>query len=251
VTTGTQVNDETLARLRTLELQVSTLKARVRILCSLVILAAMALVPVALVRANTDRSEAPAGVDVVRARLFVVTDANGHERAEFGFGKSPLDESGGATVAPHLTLLYTGGAGSAELSVGPGGSALFLGGGEFYSIGLLAHANGSEARFLGGGGSAVLRHDASSNDLGFTVPHGPAMVLSNTESGSGLVLKDAADKDRIAILAVGGNSLLQLSDEQGAPRASLGVQKAKAAPPSSRLLLYDKDGTVTFKAPRE
>jgi hypothetical protein len=251
VTPRREGNEDLVARLQALECQVLSLKARVQVLWVALLVGVAVLVPVALVRAGTTSANVPTRADVVRARLFVVTDENGEDRAELGFGSSPLERQGGGTVAPHLTLLDKGGGGSVELTAGPGGSALFLGGGDLYSIGLFAHANGSEARFLGGGGSAVLRHDASSNDLGFTMQHGPAVVLSNVESGSGLVFKDATDKDRIAILGVGGTSLVQLSDEQGATRVVLGVRKAKAAPTSSELLLYDENGAVTFEAPKE
>lgn len=245
------VHDEAVLRLRELQREVRRLRTRVRILWGAMLLAAIGAVPIALVRAATNSAQQQPAGEVVRARLFVVTDENGQERAEFGFGASPVGEGGKGEVAPHLTLLAKENGGSAELSAHRGGARLFLGGGELYSVSLLAHANASEARFLGGGGSTVLKHDESSNDLGLVTQGGPAMLLSNTREGSGLVLKDGADKDRVAIVGVGGNSLVLLSDAEGGIRAMLGIQAAKDKAVPSKLLLLDSKGGVTFEAPQE
>ncbi len=245
------VHDEVVLHLRELQREVTRLRTRVRILWSAMLLAAIGLVPIALVRAATNNAQRQPAGEIVRARLFVVTDENGQEMAEFGFGASPMDRDGKSIVAPHLTLLAKDNGGSAELSVHRGGAALFLGGGELYSISLLAHANASEARFLGGGGSTILKHDESSNDLGLVTQGGPAMLLSNSREGSGLVLKDGTDKDRVAIVGVGGNSLVLLSDAEGDVRAMLGIQAAKGKAVPSKLLLLDSKGGVTFEAPQE
>jgi hypothetical protein len=245
------VHDEVVQHLRELQREVTRLRARVRLLWSAMLLAVIGFVPIALVRAATNGAQHQPSGEVVRARLFVVTDEKGQERAEFGFGASPMGEGGKGEVAPHLTLLAKDNGGSAELSAHRGGAALFLGGGELYSLSLLAHANASEARFLGGGGSTVLKHDESSNELGLVTQGGPAMLLSNTREGSGLVLKDGSDKDRVAIVGVGASSLVLLNDAEGGLRAMLGIQAAKGKPVPSKLLLLNSKGSVTFEAPQE